>query len=374
MSSTSVSERAPLLPSQPVPENNNSASQPPPKPQRTVTFSPTVKSLSPTRLSSLKPSSSPLSLNAPDSRVTAHGVGQPILASLNSKLKRRNSHGPSNLLPSVAAPKIGPQRTTRTAQKLKLLPDPEQELEQSEEIGHDVYTQFKHIKDPSARRDAARLGKADRKRLPRVTAYCTASSYRMDDLMRYLKGRSWDKGAMPKRIDECIYTPYRSGKSLASSNGLPLTDGHSLHRRNSDSILSLDDRYGNMQNLLEESENGIGSPTLSKVPDISESNIGLDTNVEIPEIFLFEYGAVVIWGMTVSEERRFLKEIAKFEVEKLSKDDIQIEDFNFYYTKEYQARIYNDFISLREKKSSMTKLAISHALAQSVKVKLRFSD
>ena len=374
MSSTSVSERAPLLPSQPVPENNNSASQPLPKPQRTVTFSPTVKSLSPTRLSSLKPSSSPLSLNAPDSRVTAHGVGQPILASLNSKLKRRNSHGPSNLLPSVAAPKIGPQRTTRTAQKLKLLPDPEQELEQSEELGHDVYTQFKHIKDPSARRDAARLGKADRKRLPRVTAYCTASSYRMDDLMRYLKGRFWDKGAMPKRIDECIYTPYRSGKSLSSSNGLPLTNGHSLHRRNSDSILSLDDRYGNMQNLLEESENGIGSPTLSKVPDISESNIGLDTNVEIPEIFLFEYGAVVIWGMTVSEERRFLKEIAKFEVEKLSKDDIQIEDFNFYYTKEYQARIYNDFISLREKKSSMTKLAISHALAQSVKVKLRQSD
>ena len=278
------------------------------------------------------------------------------------------------MLPSVAAPKIGPQRTTRTAQKLKLLPDPEQELGQSEEIGHDVYTQFKHIKDPSARRDAARLGKADRKRLPRVTAYCTASSYRMDDMMRYLKGRSWDKSAMPKRIDECIYTPYRSGKGLASSTELPLTDGNSFHRRNSDSKIGLDDQFGNMQKFSEESANGLRSPALSTIPDMPENNIGLDTNIEIPEIFLFEYGAVVIWGMTVSDEKRFLKEIVKFEVEKLSKDDIQIEDFNFYYTKEYQARIYNDFISLREKKSSMTKLAISHALAQSVKVKPKQSD
>jgi len=95
-----------------------------------------------------------------------------------------------------------------------------------------------------------------------------------------------------------------------------------------------------------------------------------DTSVHIPEIFLFEYGVVVIWGMTVKEEQRFLKEIAKFEQEKLGKDDVQTEEFNFYYTREYQARIYNDFISLREKRNYMTKLAISHALAQSTKTSL----
>ena len=65
-----------------------------------------------------------------------------------------------------------------------------------------------------------------------------------------------------------------------------------------------------------------------------------------------------------------MKELAKFEEEKLDKDAVQTEDFNFYYTKEYQARIYNDFISLRDKKNYMTKLAISHALSQSVKVRL----
>ena len=94
----------------------------------------------------------------------------------------------------------------------------------------------------------------------------------------------------------------------------------------------------------------------------------LDTTVHIPEIFLFEYGVVVLWGLSLKEEQRFLKEISKFEQEKLAKDDVQTEEFNFYYTREYQARIYNDFISLREKRNYMTKLAISHALAQSVKV------
>ena len=37
----------------------------------------------------------------------------------------------------------------------------------------------------------------------------------------------------------------------------------------------------------------------------------------ISEVFLFEYGVTVIWGMTESEEQRFLKEIKKFEIESL---------------------------------------------------------
>jgi uncharacterized Rmd1/YagE family protein len=100
----------------------------------------------------------------------------------------------------------------------------------------------------------------------------------------------------------------------------------------------------------------------------TESNIDFDTQVHTPEIFLFDYGVVVIWGMSLQDERKFLKEIAKFESEKLAPDDVETECFNFYYTREYQARIYNDFITLREKGNYMTKLAISHALAQSVKV------
>src|SRR5208282_6509567 len=101
---------------------------------------------------------------------------------------------------------------------------------------------------------------------------------------------------------------------------------------------------------------------------VTEYTVDFDTQVHTPEVFLFEYGVVVIWGMSLAHEQRFLKEIAKFECEKLGPDDVETECFNFYYTREYQARIYNDFITLREKNNYMTKLAISHALAQSVKV------
>jgi uncharacterized Rmd1/YagE family protein len=102
-----------------------------------------------------------------------------------------------------------------------------------------------------------------------------------------------------------------------------------------------------------------------------ENNPDFDIIVHTPEVFLFNYGVVVIWGMTLKQEQRFLKEIEKFESEKLAPNDMETECFNFYYTKEYQARIYNDFITLREKNNYMSKLAISHALAQSVKVWLK---
>ncbi|CRK36641.1 hypothetical protein BN1708_016538, partial [Verticillium longisporum] len=128
------------------------------------------------------------------------------ISSINNKLRRRNSHGsPSNTLPLPLPPKIGPQRSTKNAQKLKLLPNPEPG-EEDEESGRDVYSQYTRIKDPTARRDAARLGKADRERLPRVTAYSTANKYEMEGLMRFMKGRGKSRGANPKLIDECLYS------------------------------------------------------------------------------------------------------------------------------------------------------------------------
>ena len=297
-----------------------------------------------------------------------------MIASLNSKLRRRNSSGAAlQLPPQHPASKIGPQRTTRTAQKLKLLPDPEQDAD-DEESGREVYSQFTRIKDPTARRDAARLGKDDRAKLPRVTAYCTASSYQIDDMLRFLKGRAKSKGAAPKAFDECIYTPYSYDR--AGSGGRRRSSGNQerpdlVHsqpvRRYSDSALEVEDnqeqRRQDLIDMQTEVPTSAGDISLETgqashpVNTIDAENLApttpldtrpvtpdFDTTVHIPEVFLFEYGVVVIWGMTLKEEQRFLKEIARFELEKLGKDDIQTEEFNFYYTREYQARICNDFI------------------------------
>lgn len=311
-----------------------------------------------------------------------------MLSAFNSKLRRRNSQGSPLIMPN-AGPKIGPQRSTRKVQKLKLLPNPEEgEHGPDEESGREVYSQFTRIKDPTARRDAARLGKEDRDKLPRVTAYCTAGSYKIDDLVRFLKAKTRTRSAAPKQFDECIYTPYQCARQPldAPSSSDVLVDVHSSQqRRFSDSAIQVTENnerrredllllsHGDSADAMLRPDGDLGTTddtVISEIPpesDLSEIP-DFDTTIHIPEVFLFEYGVVVIWGMNVAQELRFLKEIAKFEVEKLAKDDVQTENFNFYYTKEYQARIYNDFISLRDKKNYMTKLAISHALAQSTKV------
>jgi uncharacterized Rmd1/YagE family protein len=302
-------------------------------------------------------------------------------------------------------------------EKLKLLPNPE--VGEDEESGRDVYSQFTRIKDPNARRDAARLGKADRDRLPRVTAYCIAQGYRLEGIMKFMKSRNRTRGANPKLFDECLYSPYnydhikktqmqRPDRSLSPTERRSspvqerLAQFHNSprlkagERRYSDSAVEVDDQQANRREDLLDLHNEMGPPivgeagevaiipdaispdTVRNLPDdipppILENHPEISTEVHTPEIFIFDYGTVVIWGMTLAQEQRFLKDMEKFSEAPLPPESVQTENFNFYYTKEYQARIYNDFISLRDPRGHMTKLAISHALGQSVKTSL-FED
>ncbi|KAH6998576.1 hypothetical protein BKA56DRAFT_639338 [Ilyonectria sp. MPI-CAGE-AT-0026] len=381
-----TSEVTPLLPT-------STTSTTRPKGHRTVTFSenPVTRTFSPIRQQ--LPSRSP-NHHASSPVTSPSGTsGPPMLAALNNKLRRRNSQ---SAVPAVAqlglGPKIGPQRSTKKTEKLKLLPNPDIDEEGvDEESGRDVYSQYTRIKDPTARRDAARLGKADRARLPRVTAYCTANRYEMDGLMRFLKGRGKSRGANPKLIDECIYTPYNYTKSSRNRPD-PVQNYERRHSTGGEGINGGQQIREDLINLHSdgaESGNGIPpynghadgdiahlanqdllGPGLGDESAIADTNPDFDTQIHTPEVFLFDYGVVVIWGMTEAQEAKFLKDISKFETEKLAPDDVETELFNFYYTREYQARIYNDFITLRDKTNYMTKLAISHALAQSVKTSL----
>ena len=299
------------------------------------------------------------------------------------------------------APKIGPQRTTKNAQKLKLLPDPVGPEADDDEgvddyLPRDVYSQIARIKEPTARSHAARLGKADREHLPRVTAYCTANSYQLDGVVRFLKSRAPIRGSNPKLYDECVYSPFNYGggddkKNKKSDNGKNNNETvkqwqpseRRRRRRLSDSAVDDNNNNNNSGRLDddlidfstgEEGERHEEQETnTAAVVEEESTTPDFDTTIHIPEIFLFDYGTVVIWGMSPSDESQFLSEVAKFATSMLAPDDAQVENFNFYYAREYQARIYNDFISLRDPRNHMIKLAISHALAQSVKTSL-FED
>lgn len=390
----SSTESSPLLPQHRNPEDANT-SQRGARPPRSVTFNPLATISTYGGATSTDPTFSPLNTNSPP--VQSFNVHQQRPGLLNSKLRRRNSHGaPSSLQSSTSiqsAPKVGPQRTTKKAQKLKLLPDPVTAAEEESAEGdfpRDVYSQITRIKEPTARSHAARLGKADRDRLPRVTAYCTANSYRLDGVVRFLKSRSKTRGANPKLFDECVYSPYdylheerRKAPEIFPGNGLGPEGGQppvrSGERRFSDSALEIDDSNQlrresliDLQDSQADQRPGQGTSEAIASP-IREETPDFDTTIHTPEVFLFDYGTVVIWGMSPAHESRFLSDISKFATSILSPEDTQIENFNFYYAREYQARIYNDFISLRDPRNHMIKLAISHALAQSVKTSL-FED
>jgi uncharacterized Rmd1/YagE family protein len=428
---TAIDESSPLLPTTSSPNRPAAASRAPaPRPQRTVTFNPltTVQTQSgASAAGSLRPVQSPSSALA--NAAAANRAKEPVLSAFNSKLRRRNSHGaplPTTQPAPVNLPRPGAQRTTKTVEKLKILPNPDiDEEDVDEESGRDVYSQFTRIKDPTARRDAARLGKADRERLPRVTAYCFAQGYRLEGIMKFMKSRNRTRGANPKLFDECLYSPYNydhlkkaaaqraeRSRSPEERRSSPVQERLERmmrqsprmapgERRFSDSAVEVDDQKKNRREDLIDLHNEMGPPIVGEageiavMPDaISPTDMRhlsndmmppsdqhhetihtpeFSTEVHTPEIFIFDYGTVVIWGMTPAQEQRFLNDMSKFSDGPLPQESVQTENFNFYYTQEYQARIYNDFISLRDPRGHMTKLAISHALAQSVKTSL-FED
>lgn len=81
------------------------------------------------------------------------------------------------------------------------------------------------------------------------------------------------------------------------------------------------------------------------------------------DIFLFAYGAVVFWGFAQDKESSFLNEIKPFEEQ--GSDEIEKDEFTYSYGD--ACKIIEDEISLPDR-DMLSKLAISQALAQSVKL------
>jgi len=81
------------------------------------------------------------------------------------------------------------------------------------------------------------------------------------------------------------------------------------------------------------------------------------------DIFYFPYGSVVCWGLTEAEEKVILKSLKEFEKEHLGK--IELDEFTFTYGD--TIKIEEDEIFLHDK-NVLTKLAISHGIAQSVEL------
>lgn len=122
--------------------------------------------------------------------------------------------------------------------------------------------------------------------------------------MRFFNARKSTYHTNPRIIDEAIYTPYVYDPPASRHV-------HFNHSQRASSASSdRPSQTGDLLGVPELAPEGDTQP--ATVPSESNGTVGRKKKnkfEEVPtiaEIFMFEYGTVVIWGMTEAEEKRFL--------------------------------------------------------------------
>ncbi|KAL2155039.1 hypothetical protein VTH82DRAFT_3715 [Thermothelomyces myriococcoides] len=348
---------------------------------------------------------------------------------------RRNPQGKG--LPILASARTGqqnvPSRTTKVSEKLVLIPEaPETRDEEAEDDDAELARRASILRaddddrplkdeelDVLKKRGGIR-GKSYAERLPKVqrgekvsrlTAYCTAQSYKMQATADFLKTKH---EAKTKLYDDCLYTVYHLPL-------LPGVEGYRLRSRpvlktpgTGKTVLDLEiersERRDEHEGIWDEYSYGgqglggspIPGPLMHHVGSAPEnlgtstggSGGGVDQQSTGPvgvspinrlvtdaksfgEMFVFSYGVVVFWNFTERQEKDILADLTFAENESgiplmagpLDEMDFETEEFHFEYSPDVKRpRVFNDMITLLPRSDHMVKLTISHAIAQSTKL------
>ena len=212
--------------------------------------------------------------------------------------------------PSSGRPKQRhePARTTKTSQKLVMFPEA------------DIPSNAIGLPEP----ELLPMAETDDS-LRRVTAYLTAESYNLKGLLQAYK--KLPGGERVRRFDEVLYCPVTISQASEPPEVIP------------------------------EGEEELATLVAS------ERSVG--------QVFYFDYGVTVIWGLSEEQEKQVLVQLKPYEKTPLDEEDVEVEAFHFSHSAPEDAApcLFNDIILLRKSGSSkMLKLSISHALAQSAKL------
>ena len=94
-------------------------------------------------------------------------------------------------------------------------------------------------------------------------------------------------------------------------------------------------------------------------------------NLTVADVFYFDYGVVVMWNMSLQQERVLLQKVLKpAMIDALASAEMEIDEFLFHYTLSEKPHIQNDIftINYRHAGDHLLKMSVSHALAQSTKL------
>ncbi|KAJ1534676.1 hypothetical protein HK096_003548 [Nowakowskiella sp. JEL0078] len=235
-------------------------------------------------------------------------------------------------------------RSTKKIEKLVLFPSYEPNIPVA--LLEDDNEQL-HLPD-EASTEAERTDKTERLNLPRATAYCAAQRYDLNRIENYLNIRN----VVPKKYDDCLYAS---------------------HEQNDLNWISSDDTF-NLKLFAKvltdnqiENNNNSQSESNKFIESITRSDLRKWMNRR--EVFIFEYGVIVIWNASKEDELVYLEYMREFAVGEFSDNEMDIEEVCFQYDLDGppQPRIFNDLITLTSG-NPLIKLTLSHGLAQSVKM------
>ena len=275
----------------------------------------------------------------------------------------------------VTAPTHLPARSSKTSEKLVLLPETTEErdekeledFEDEEDAGppKDEELRQRRQKVGRGRTDAERLPKSQRTtegQLARVTAYCTAQSYKLRSTAQFVRDQH---GAKTKLYDDCLYCVYQlpllggsEGYRVRSSPVVKNPGGRSVldeqieaneQRQYREGWVSESNEYsvrGNeyaphvstppldtqdQEYHFSSQPNGDHGPTSQEWQNYSheqehdrrestDSNSGL-FSISSPhqgvsphaytmaELFIFSYGVAVLWNFTPNQEKDLLADL-----------------------------------------------------------------
>lgn len=90
------------------------------------------------------------------------------------------------------------------------------------------------------------------------------------------------------------------------------------------------------------------------------------------DIFFFEYGVLVCWGLTPLQEDEMLKKVVAFNLQNPIRnvDELEVDHLQYHFSDTETPNISNNIITIRKKQAQdrQVQLALSHALAQSIKL------
>ncbi|KAG5946550.1 hypothetical protein E4U60_004007 [Claviceps pazoutovae] len=313
-----------------------------------------------------------------------------------------------------------PSRTTKISQKLVLLPETDDSIEDCEENidSESALSRILENEENRPLRDeeldvlkkrggirgksyAERLPKLQRKdKVSRLTAYCTAQAYKTAETSEFLRKKH---EAKTKLYDDCLYAVYAlpllngtegyrvRGRPVLKTPGtgktmLDLEIERSERRDHHEGYFD-DDAYTNTEGLERDDRGALpydhSAPALNGFQRDQEDGLPSHMSRLAPdakrfgELFVFSYGVAVFWNFSEHQEKDILADLTFADAEgpvslltrPLEQDGFETEEFHFEYSADVKRpRVFNDMITLLPRSDHMIKLTISHAIAQSTKL------